>query len=466
MVQKASEKQTGESPDSRSSSAENHTSSRLFGTKRRNFLKAAGGAAVGTALSGCLGGSGGGSTVLNVLVTWDQAELSRQETINEWFEEDNPDIEIELTTVGSGEAEQRAAQAHSGGDPFDVLLLTTPANVTAAQAAGLLQPLNDVYEELGGDDYIDETGLLQIDGDIYTLGIYTTVFHLVYRTDVLQENNGPSPMWTEFSDYLDACSAMHHPDEGLHGAFMFLQSFFPSAFFISLLKGNGGSVINTDGEFVFDSPETHETLQLIKDMDQYAPEGTYSLELAEQRPPFYSGQIAQFFYSSNLIARDIPEYDLTRDQVDIAPIPSNNGNDPVLRMTNGGAQLSSETENPEAAKEFIKHQLAEESVVEYFKERGAAGVPAVKPVMEDDSGLWDIPEINNYSGVFNRLVEMGQNYGRLVSVEENPGTVNPMTGQVINGLHMTNCMQDVVINDMSPEEAAAKWQTEMERDFS
>ncbi|MFC4440077.1 MULTISPECIES: hypothetical protein [Natrialbaceae] len=79
---------------------------------------------------------------------------------------------------------------------------------------------------------------------------------------------------------------------------------------MSLILGNGGNLVNTDGEIVFDSEEVAEALEFLDQLDEYSDESAHNSDIPGMRPPLYQGQYAMTWYSTNLAPYDVEEYNL------------------------------------------------------------------------------------------------------------------------------------------------------------
>jgi multiple sugar transport system substrate-binding protein len=232
-----------------------------------------------------------------------------------------------------------------------------------------------------------------------------------------------------------------------------------------LILGNGGHLVNADGEIVYDSQEVADALQFIKDMDAYSPESAHNSSIPNMRPPLYKGQYAMTWYSTNLMPADIEKInpDL-KGSVHVTNVPAAPGNEPVARMTGTGYGLSSKSENPEMAKKLIKYVTKRENVMRLLLAQPAAKVPMVKGVLEQDE-LWESDTLQEYEDHYRNLVSIAEDYGRIIAVNENPGTVDSTTGRALSETHVVQSVQDVVLNGMEPMAAAEKWAGNMREDF-
>jgi len=79
--------------------------------------------------------------------------------------------------------------------------------------------------------------------------------------------------------------------------------------------------------------------------------------------------------------------------------------------------------------------------------------------------LWESDTLQQYEDHYRNLVSIAENYGRIIAVNENPETVNPITGRALREAMVVGAAQDVVINDMNPMESATKWADRMRNEY-
>ncbi|WP_435158671.1 ABC transporter substrate-binding protein [Haladaptatus sp. DFWS20] len=439
---------------------------------RRGFLATASASSV-VAFAGCLGGLGGGKTgssgtkTLRVLNSaYEPTQKAFKKLFSE-FEDEHDNVKIEYNRVGFAEAPQKASQAHASGNPYDIMNLASPGNNVTAAKKGLFQPINDVISDRGGSDYWLEKAIFKLDGDNYFAPHYGSVLNLLYREDLFKEAGAPMPPFDSWNQYKKAAKMLTKSDQNQYGHPVFLGSnHFHGVWPMMLVLGNGGHLVNSNGKIVYNSKETAEALAFIKEMDQFSPKSAHNSSIPDMRPPLYKGQFAMTWYSTNLMPSDIEEYnpDL-KGKVHVTHVPAkDSSHTPVARMTGTGYGLSSKTKHPKLAKELIKFVTRKENVTRLLLSQPAGKVPMVKGILEQDQ-LWESETLKEYEDHYRNLVGIAQDYGRIIAVNENPGTVNSITGQALSETHVVKSAQDVVLNGMDPMASANKWAKKMREDL-
>lgn len=440
-------------------------------TKRRQFLATAGTTGA-VAFAGCTGipgsGSGGsGTKTIRVLNSAYEPTQKEFEKLFSEFEDQHKNVKIKYNRVGFAEAPQKASQAHASGSPYDIMNLASPGNNVTAAKKDIFQPINDVIEDRGGSDYWLEKSIFKLDGDYYFAPHYGSVLNLIYREDLFKKSGAPMPPFDSWEQYKKAAKMLTKPDQNQYGSPVFLgTNHFHGVWPMELILGNGGHLVNSDGKIVYGSKETAEALSFIKELNQYSPKSAHNSGIPEMRPPLYQGQYAMTWYSTNLVPSDIEQYnpDL-KGKVHVTYIPAkDSSHKPVARMTGTGYGLSSKTDHPELGKKLIKFITRKENVTRLLLAQPAAKVPMVKGILEQNK-LWESETLKKYEDHYRNLVGIAQDYGRIIAVNENPGTVNSITGEALSEAHVVKSVQDVVINGMDPMEAANKWEKKMRKDL-
>lgn len=420
-------------------------------TSRRGFAKACGIGGIAT-ISGCTGLIGSdGTTELRVIHSLYDQEQEVFDELKEEYKEEN-DVEFDEARVGWEEAEQRITEAEAAGNPYDIIVMATDILPEAVEN-NIVSPMTDVIQDLGGTDHFLETTLLDIDDEYWIAPIDANPFNYIWRRDFVDEYGAPAPPYDSLDELLEAAESMTDPDENIYGHPVFTQGFFPGDWATCLLLGNGGNIYDEDGQVVFDSQEAVEVFETIKELDNYSPEAAYTASIPEQRPPLYEGRYAMTWYSRNMVAYDIEEYnpDLTGD-VQLSTFPSGSGHEPVVNTVVKGWTIAESSENKAEASEFIKYVLSVENMTDWMQGFATSSVPGVKGILDEDE-FWEHPLLSEYEDVYRTLYDIQENYARAIPIAENPGVVNTNTGRAIQGLYITECIQDVVHDDLDPEEA-------------
>ncbi len=98
-------------------------------------------------------------------------------------ENDNLKISTKLTTQINEEIPQALSAASS---PYDLAQISN-SSIPPLQAAGLIQPMNDLVEKYKAQYNIEDGFLIKFGDDIMAIAFQANAQHLFYRKDLLQK---------------------------------------------------------------------------------------------------------------------------------------------------------------------------------------------------------------------------------------------------------------------------------------
>lgn len=340
-----------------------------------------------------------------------------------------------------------------GGESPDVIY-GHPQTLLKWMQEGMLMPLTDVYEK-HHDELFDEevffTNLYdsyKCKDEYYAIPVGADTFVLYYNKDMFDAAGLEYPTAdTTWDEFAEMCKKLTVRD----------KDGVPSALGISSITGNwmnilyskGGKVLddmNDPKKVVFESPAALETLTWIK--ENYQEEGGYTA--SEDDNTYLTGGFAAGEHAFNIsgVYDIVWMSDIEDFKWDIAPIPETmkeEGDTPILYA---GYSVSSESKNPELAKEFA-----------YFMSSHDAQV-----IMGETGLITSCRKDVAYSDEMLK-VEGGPEHHAL-RVDTIPYGQNSQ-GQCLCWWEMTaaidNTIYQMVHDELTPEEAMKQIQTECEK---
>jgi len=331
----------------------------------------------------------GAKTVLRV-GTGDSGEgLTPHFKIIEMFEAENPDIQVQLEPVGSGDYYARILTQIAAGDPPDLLQIGDDA-VPMFVDRGAFVPLDDFIasESYPLDTSIYLPGVMEPgrwQGVQYLLPKDFSPMAIYYNKKLFDEAGVayPAEGWT-WDDLLATAQALTKTDASGNVVQWGIQLPGPwTTGFEYWVAAAGGSLISEDGtNFVgyMDSPEVQNAVQFYADLynkHKVAPPPTDMNAFGGGNSEFDNGTAAMRLFGRwpQSGMKENPNIDLG-----VAPLPA--GADRAGVLFWGGFGISSLSDNPEAAWRFLRY---------YTGAEGAAvwkdwALPTVKSVAEE-SGL-------------------------------------------------------------------------------
>ncbi len=331
----------------------------------------------------------GAVTVLRVGTGDFGAGLEPHSQIIQQFEAENPDIQVQLEPVGSGDYYARILTQIAAGDPPDLLQIGDDA-VPMFVERGALLPLDDFIEgaEYPLDLAIYLPGMLtpgRRDGVQYMLPKDYSPMAVYYNKRLFDEAGVPYPQegWS-WDEFLETAQALTVRDADGNVTQWGVQ--LPAAWttgFEAWVAQAGGRLISEDGsQFAgfMDSPEVQEAVQFYADLYneyQVAPPPADMNAFGGGNSEFDSGTAAM-----RIFGRWPQAGMLENPAIDLGIVGLPAGAERANVLFWSGFGISTLSENPEAAWRFMRYYVGEPGA-RIWKDWA---LPAVASVAEE-SGL-------------------------------------------------------------------------------
>ena len=369
------------------------------------------------------------------------------------------DVQVETQTLNSRTQKlNNELNARSAPDLIKIL----PDETYPWSQKGFLTPLDDVVGKVGEQNFLDGS-IHKIDGKVYAVPYILNNFGvLFYREDLLKAAGVKPP--TNWDELMTAAKAL--TKDGKYGIV------FPASLvratdiqFSQWLWSAGGTYFDKDLNVTFGGEPTVKALELVQGLAKYAPPGIGSYANDEIMDAFISGNAAMLIYSPHVI------YEMNRNAKQLMPVtkalPLPKG--PVASVqyvsTNSYAIPSEKAGAQEVglAKEFLEFLLSQDENRKFQLARGAADVPPLKSLVTDKAmmdagslaGREDIADVgNDLSSNLEFDREAGATFDADGNVHE-AGIVNPYMTSVITRNIPAQVVQKVVLEGISPKDAAA-----------
>lgn len=309
------------------------------------------------------------------------------------FLEQNPDINVEITSIDWGSAWTKITTAATSGEGPDITQLGS-TQVAAVAAMGALEDLSGIYDRFGGEEaFVDATlPTTQIlgQGDArYSLPWFIDTRALFYRKDYC-EMAGVNPE-TDFETWDSLVEAL----KKLKGLKVDGKEIVP----LMMPGKNDWNVVHNfapwiwgaGGDFVADDLKTsiinsEEAFEGVKFYSELAVNGLMSKEHLEKNSSevealFNSGDAAIIFsgaYLINTIRREVPEI---ADKVGTAPFPAGPKGRYVF-FGGSGLCVFKTSQHKDAAYRVLEYLMSPEAQITYQSYCG--NLPAVKAAFDTD----------------------------------------------------------------------------------
>ncbi|GAA2449536.1 sugar ABC transporter substrate-binding protein [Agromyces soli] len=292
------------------------------------------------------------------------------------FEEENPDVTIDVTAVPWESAHDRIATAIAGGETPDISMLgTTWVGEFAATGAFEPTPEGLVDEDSFFDGSWDTT---VVDGTAYGVPWYVDTRVLYYRTDLAEAAGVEAPTtWDEYHAFAKALQ-----EQGAASGVSLPPGGFDSWQYVAPLAWQqGGDILAEDGEtFTLDSPEWKEAFEFYASFFEDGISEPVRLEGGEIEQKFISGEVGSFFSGPFHVSLLLEQGgDAFAEQFAVAMVP---GADSRTSFTGGGnLAVFDDSDNRDAAWKFVRWLSQPETQIAWYDV--STDLPSVEAAWDD-----------------------------------------------------------------------------------
>ncbi len=413
-------------------------------------------------LAACGGGSNGDGGDSD-LVIWHMESTPERvaawEALAEDYNATDPEQQVSIQVQEWDEVYQSIAAAAQSGTQPDVLF-TIPDFTTYVRGLGLGQPVTDVVEELDAEHGFIEaaTAPYTDDEELWAVPLYGMVQMLWYRGDMFDEAGLEAPeTWDEL---LAAAETL--TDDGVSGIALPAGQNQASdqVVYSFMLTGGAGNFFTEDEQIDFDTQETIAAFELYNELLEYSPGDSAGYAWAEPQAAFNSGSAAMAVEKGQYLAPFEAESGLSPEDLGCAPIPvSDEGGEPgSIYYSNGAMVLSEEEEQQEGAADFLAWLLEDDNYGPFLNAEPGLFLPVTEEGSELES--WRSDEVvGAYDECVDAMLDQSQS-GDLFGFVE--GQYVDYVGEISGQNILAQVVQQMYVNDMSPEEAVEWGQEQME----
>ncbi len=367
------------------------------------------------------------------------------------FEAANPGVKIVFEpTSDEGYAQQLAAAFASGEVPNVVTHLPSFA-VQDYWSAGLLEPMNDVIDALGPQNYYPGANRIYeiTPGTFAGTGVGNTAANMLWLRTDLMKKAGIDANPTTWDALRAACKKMQ--GGGIYGAPLpYGRNSMTSLIFIGVIHQAGGQVFSPDLEVAIDSPETLNALDWYKSMRELCPAGATNYSWGESLTAFVSGATATGIYAGRVLANVTAQNPGIADSITCTAYPTISKDVPAWTFNDfPSVFVPKAAKNMAMTKKFVVSLFNPEGYIKQLL--GAPGhiLPVLKPIATNPIYLAD-PIIKKYQKEVDLMAASaagGYNLG-FESAKHKP---NVGGGKVVNSDVISEMVQRVCINDENPK---------------
>ncbi|NLI21554.1 MAG: sugar ABC transporter substrate-binding protein [Clostridiales bacterium] len=386
------------------------------------------------------------------------------------FEAQNPNAKIELVLAGMDDREESIMADLYAGAPVDLITVDVESIGTYANA-GILYPLDDLIADIGAEDFIQGSRLI-VNGHDYGFPYAGCSMMMYVRKDMLDAAGLAVPKtWSELLTVAKALTK-----DGLYGCCLPAGQNNATTLWMNMfINMAGGNVCGADLQPTLNTPYVEKALTFYRDLAQYCPEGITSYGYGDQITAFCSGNSAITFYQGRVIARVFSEAPDLLDKYEVYEIPTADDGVPLQFASFNYYALGANTQNPDLAKAFLKFLCTGENAATFALSAPGHITPSlysVKTLLTDivktsqepiiqqsaDKILFSFDHAAGDKG-FNESANAG---GVAATAFTRNGIINTNYAYVRQYNILSEMVQQVLVNHMTPADAAAAAQARFE----
>jgi len=252
------------------------------------------------------------------------------------FDEQNPDIELDIHEHPPDESYRLAAVRIASGDQLDILRMTQPLELQRHVSAGALLPLDDYAAAYGLDPeeyYGASASSIIVDGSLYMIPNGQTQWLLYYNKALFDEAGIEYPSWQEpmtWTEYQELAERLTM-GEGSDKTYGALHMLWPMYWYGSAIQqlGGGEAFYTDDGLSNITHPAFRESIKRYHEMqavDESVPAHSEIKSRGISATAYMNGDYAMYVHGTWLLGWMKNREAYPRDfEIGIAPMPVYDG---------------------------------------------------------------------------------------------------------------------------------------------
>lgn len=380
----------------------------------------------------------------------------------EWvkgFIDANPGTDIVLESAPAGVINQRIATYVQAGAPLDVVH-SDPGTAARLAVEGLLAPLDDVVEALGGRESFLNNRLLIVNDKVYAINQAATSPQLFYRKDLFEAAGiAPPSTWAE----VRAAAEALHSDDVIGIALAGGENRMTTIMAGTMLWQNCHDFFDGELNVILDNPKAVEAAAHYADLLRFSAPDAAAWAFNEPPESFWSGRAAMVihWHALDLMMRQNP--DMVKN-IGIAPVTANK-----MRATQTGGRyvaLFANSPTLDTGKNWIEYIFTPNNAADLTGMSPLLYPPATSAAMEALRSS-DAPTVAAYGDLlFNTVYPAAvDGYSEILHAGgldtetcelHATGVVNPFTSVVWNSNLYARAVQKIAYEGEDPATAVAE----------
>jgi ABC-type glycerol-3-phosphate transport system substrate-binding protein len=309
------------------------------------------------------------------------------------------------------------------------------------------------------------------DGHYYGLVHAAGTALLIYRADLAKKLGLKAPKtWDDLVANAKALTMDTNGDgkPDIYGLTIPGDNLFINIIVGELIAANGGQLFDASNRPQFTDKRMIEVLVLWKQLTPYMPPGWEGHSYLDTFANMYGQKAAMMFQGygrgASLIEKYAPKEMQNTDHFNVWMKPTGpSGSKPVVQVDEEPWMLFKGSQNPEAAKEFLKFFYQDENYVEYIKSVPIHFFPITKSLRQSDK-YKQIPMVKRWGGWLEVQEQaLANDLGRpTLVVKYEDLSDKPYLMQVLASGIIRDMVLEATAEGASPEDAAANAQKRAE----
>ncbi len=398
-------------------------------------------------------------TVWGVVSFTEEGDALLGQQMQEWGEANG--LEVEYVALPGSDYATRLATAVEAGDVPDVVMMLQDITLFYAEQ-GRLVDVTDVYDglkELSGGMFETLLPWVEADGVIYSIPMQSDVSVMYARLDLIEEVTGERVAPATLDELEQVATEINNPPMVFGIGLTVGRTPDAHGQIVQMILNEGGTLVDESGMPAIDNPGTIAALERMKRWWDAGliPENSASWDDSGNNTAYNSGQAAFVFNPASIFAYlEANDPELLADTTQ-APFPAGPaGNFPSVGTWSWS--IFADSPNIDAAKEMITAIMQPEMVQAVYEEVGGRWYPVYRDLA--NAPFWqERPFFND----FPTIIESSRPVWH-------PAEATPLLLSQLSAVYQTlilpDMLQEVLINNVPPAEAAATAQTRMEQAFA
>lgn len=366
------------------------------------------------------------------------------------FQEETPNVKVNLTIIPWGDVYQKWTTAIAAGAPPDMSISGSEAAIQFA-AEGHLLPVTEIVNSLGGEKtHWDTLPYFRYEDDYWQVpyidGGWVLYFNPAMLTDL--GHDAPPATWQELKEI-----AQEARSGDIYGLpLSFSRNYTPNQAYMCMQSAWGVGALSPDGEVQMTSPGMAELTDFYVSFQRDGltpPDALTWTGNDEALAYFSSGKVPFAVGYGNRAQKVIDDAAINGIEVGIANMPLGPGERPGSYGATNGHMVFTKARSPEAAVQFIEFLHRDENLVPWSQLTG--WLPPIRSAAEapelDTPGLKAMREQLQAGGV----VRNGYAFGG-----------HPANGLVEGQLMFADLIQEIAVAGVPLEDAMADYQGKLE----